>query len=122
MKGDVEALGSKLVVFTVPALEEVSVDLYEKAITKITYPERLCLEEAPGHIRLSQILAKIDIELIHLLPIFRRVIREDGIQLYRLSDQHWNPEGHALAAEVVVSELVRRGLLPISVKQTLSQP
>jgi hypothetical protein len=114
LKGDVEALGSKLVVFTVPAIEEVSVDLYEKATTKIASPDKLCLEEAPGHTRLSLILTKLDIESMTLLPDFRRAMREDGIQLYRLSDQHWNPEGHALAAERVVSELIRRGLLPLS--------
>jgi hypothetical protein len=116
LNADVEAAGGKLVVFTVPALEEVSVILYEKVATNIVYHDRLCLEGAPGHTRLGSILAQLDIELITLLPDFRRVMREDGIQLYRISDQHWNPEGHALAAEHVVSELIKRELLILSGK------
>ncbi len=120
LKADVEALGGKLVVFSIPALEEVSVDYMKKETANAANPEKLCFEEAPGHTRLSLILTKLDIELIPLLPDFRSVMREDGIQLYRLSDQHWNPEGHALAAERVVSELIRRGLLPISGGQTMS--
>ena len=110
-KEEVEAYGGKLVVFTVPALEEVSLE-YMKAVTAdVAYPDKLCLEEAPGHTRLSRMLTELDIEQISLLPDFRRVMREDGINLYQ-SDLHWNPAGHALAAERVVSELVRSGLLP----------
>ncbi len=122
LKGDVEALGGQLVVFTVPALEEVSIDLYERVTTNVAHPDKLCLEEAPGHTRLSSILAELDIQLITLLPDFRTVMRENGVQLYRVSDQHWNSEGHALAAERVVAELVRRGLLPTSGEQTSRLP
>jgi hypothetical protein len=118
LKGDVEAVGGKLVVFTIPSLEEVSVDYMKKVTTNAANPDKLCLEEAPGHTRLSLILTKLDVELIPLLPDFRRVMREDDIQLYHLSDQHWNPAGHALAAERVVSELVKRQLLPISGEDT----
>jgi hypothetical protein len=74
------------------------------------YPDKLCLEEAPGQARLSHMLTELDIEQISLLPDFRRVMREDGINLYQ-SDLHWNPKGHAVAAESVVSELIRRGFL-----------
>jgi hypothetical protein len=114
LKEDVEAHGSKLVVFTVPAIEEVSVDQMKAVTADVAYPDKLCLEEAPGHTRLSLMLTKLDITLIPLLPDFRRVMREDGIQLFGLGNLHWNPAGHALAAERVVSELVRRQLLPIS--------
>ena len=113
LKSEVEAAGSKLVVFTVPALEEVSADHKNRAIADAIDTDRLCLEEAPGHTRLGRVLKELDIELIPLLPEFRRVMREDGVQLYRLSDEHWNREGHALAAEQVVSELIKRQLLPI---------
>ena len=112
LKEDVEAVGGKLVVFTVPALEEVSVEYMNRATASTAHPEKLCFEEAPGHACLSLILRKLDIELVTLLPVFRRAMREDNIQLYYTSDQHWNPEGHALAAKLVVSELIKRGLLP----------
>ncbi len=119
-RDDVEAYGGKLVVFTVPTLQEVSLE-YMKAVTAdVAHPDKLCLEQAPGHARLSRILTELEIEQISLLPDFRRVMREDGINLYQ-SDLHWNPKGHALAAESVVSELIRRGFLPISGEQTLPQ-
>ncbi|HJQ14243.1 MAG TPA: hypothetical protein VJ830_05785, partial [Anaerolineales bacterium] len=76
----------------------------------VAYPEKLCLEKAPGHVRLSRMLKKLNIDQISLLPDFRRGMREDGIKLYQ-SDLHWNSKGHALAAERVLSELIRRGLL-----------
>ncbi len=119
-RDDVEAYGGKLVVFTVPTLQEVSLE-YMKAVTAdVAHPDKLCLEQAPGHARLSRILTELEIEQVSLLPDFRKVMREDGINLYQ-SDLHWNPKGHALAAESVVSELVRRGFLPISGEQTLPQ-
>jgi hypothetical protein len=98
-KEEVEANSAKLVVFTITAVEDV------------VYPDKLCLEEAPGHARLSRMLTHLDIEQISLLPDFRRVMREEDIDLYQ-SDLHWNPNGHALAAENVVSELIKRRLLP----------
>jgi acetyltransferase AlgX (SGNH hydrolase-like protein) len=119
-KEEVEAHGGRLVVFTVPALEEVSLE-YMKAVTaNVAYPEKLCLEETPGQARLTGLLTELDIEQISLLPAFRRVMREDGINLYQ-SDLHWNPKGHALAAESVVSELIRRGFLSISREEELPQ-
>ena len=114
-KEEVEAHSSKLVVFDVPAEEEVSVDYMKAVIADVAYPNKLCLDEAPGPARLSHMLTKLDIEQISLLADFKRVIREDDINLYQ-SDLHWNPKGHALAAESVVSELIRRQLLPISGK------
>lgn len=112
-KEEVEAYGAKLVVFTVPALEEVSLEYMKAVKAHVTHPEKLCLEEALGHARLGRMLKGLGIDEISLLPDFRRVMREDGINLYQ-SDLHWNPKGHALAAERVLSELIGRGFLPIS--------
>ena len=114
-KEEVEANGAKLVVFTVPAMEEVSLEYMRAVKADVAYPDKLCLEEAPGHVRLSRLLTELDIEQISLLPDFRRVMREDDINLYQ-SDLHWTPKGHALAAESVLSELTRRGFLPVSGK------
>ena len=117
-KEEVAAFGGKLVVFTVPAMSEVSSEYMKAVIADVAYPDKLCLEEAPGHARLSRILTELDIEQISLLPAFRRVMREDGIDLYQ-SDLHWNAAGHALAAESVVSELMRQGFLPIPAEGVL---
>jgi hypothetical protein len=39
-------------------------------------------------------------------------MREGGANLFRYSDRHWNPEGHAVAAHLVVSTLVQKKRLP----------
>ena len=110
-KEEVEASGAKLVIFTVPAMEEVSLEYMKNVTANVSQPEKLCLEEAPGQARLGGMLKDLGIDEISLLPDFRRVTRGDGINLYQ-SDLHWNPKGHALAAERVLSELTKRGLLP----------
>lgn len=110
-KGEVDASGGRLVVLDVPSLEEVSSE-YMKAVTAdVPNPDKLCLEGAPGEVRLRRMLTQLNIQQISLLPDFRRVTREDGKNLYQ-SDLHWNREGHSLAAQLVVSELIKRGLLP----------
>jgi hypothetical protein len=109
-KQAVEAYGAQLVVFTVPALEEVSLEHMKAVEADVAYPEKLCLEQAPGHARISRLLKQLDIDQISLLPDFRRAMREEGIELYQ-SDLHWNPKGHTLAAERILSELIRRGFL-----------
>jgi hypothetical protein len=110
-KQAVKAYGAQLVVFTVPALEEVSVEYMKAVEADVAHPEKLCFEQAPGHARLSRLLNQLDIDQISLLPDFRRAMREEGIELYQ-SDLHWNPKGHSLAAERILSELTRRGFLP----------
>jgi hypothetical protein len=120
-KEEVEAHNAKLVVFTVPALEEVSLEYMKNVTANVANPDKLCLEEAPGQARLSHMLAKLDIQQISLLPNFRKVMREDGINLYH-SDLHWNPEGHSLAAKLVVSEIIKRGLLPMPGEPVPSAP
>src|SRR5262249_41411630 len=97
LKVEVEANGSKLVVVSIPALSEVSVDYMKVVASRAAYPNKLCLEEAPAQLRLSQMLARLDIEQISLLSDFRATVRADGRQLY-FSDLHWNSAGHALAA------------------------
>ncbi len=51
-------------------------------------------------------LDEIDVEFVDLLPEFRRVTYDGANNLYWWSDRHWNPDGHALAAENVVSHLL----------------
>lgn len=119
-KEEVEAYGAKLVVFTVPAVEEVSLEYMKSVIADVDYPDKLCLEEAPGHARLNRMLTDLDINQISLLSDFQTVMRKDQINLYQ-SDLHWNPTGHALAAKRVVSELTRQEFLSISGKEALTQ-
>jgi hypothetical protein len=111
LREEVDAYGAKLVVVSVSPLEEVSLEYVKAVKTVAAHPERLCLEKAPGQARLSGILAELDIEQVSLLSDFRRAGRDEELDLY-MSDRHWNARGHALAAEIVVFELLAHGLLP----------
>ena len=112
LKRDVEATGSKLIVFSVPALEEVSPKEWKKLQAKATHPNRLCLAEAPGHKRLKAVLKELDIDFVALLPAFRQAHQTEGTELFWYSDRHWNPAGHALAAKQVLSFLKENHDLP----------
>ncbi len=107
LKQDVEAIDSKLVVFSVPALQEVIEPNIEPSTNDL-----LCMADAPGYDRLKQILGDFEIDYIDLLPTFRRISSENDVNLFRASDKHWNPAGHLLASEIVVSALTQRGYLP----------
>ena len=113
LKKNINMLDSRLVVFSVPALMEVNLDYMKKIRAKSVNPDALCFEEAPGYKRLSFILANLEIDFINLLPDFRRVSRNEDVELFWFSDKHWNHRGHALAAKLVLSDLVERELLPI---------
>ena len=113
LKRDTKASGSKLIVFSVPSLVDVSIPEMEKVRASAQIPDELCIEQGPGYVRLNEVLKELDIEYVELLQAFRRVMRDENTSLFRRSDPHWNPEGHALAAEQVFSSLVQRDLLPI---------
>lgn len=112
LKRAVELNGSKLIVFSVPAFEEVSPSEIEKARERSPDPDRICLEEAPGYHQLAQMLQELDIEFVDLLPVFRQTMREQDTDLFWRSDRHWNPAGHTLAAQTVVTVLREKELLP----------
>ncbi len=109
---DIKKEGSKLFVFTVPALHEVDTSEMKKIIANAPDPAKLCLEEAMGYKRLINILKELDIEHLDLLPAFQSVMQGSDTKLFWYSDEHWNPDGHALAAKTVVSSLMERKLLP----------
>ena len=52
-----------------------------------------------------------ELPVIDLLEPFRRAAGGDSETLFSPVDLHWNPAGHALAAEVLAVELARLGVL-----------
>jgi hypothetical protein len=117
LKIEVVGAGGKLFVFTVPSLEEVMPEKLEDiSKEKVPKPELICLEEAPGYDRLTEILTELDIEHVNLLPGFRKKTEDQGEMLFRLSDKHWNEQGHYLATEIVYSSLMEKGLIPSGVE------
>ena len=121
LKRDTEASGGRLFVFTVPALEEVSVPAMDRVRAHAPNPDKLCLEEATAYGRLTKLLKELKIEYVNLLPHFRRVMRDDGTNLFRRSDSHWNPAGHSLAAQLIVSTLIEKNMLLLRKSDTAQQ-
>ena len=68
--------------------------------------DRICLDRAPGYNRLANVLEKLDIPMVDLLPAFRAVMPEGHVQLFR-RDGHWSQAGHALAAKTVLGAIER---------------
>lgn len=121
LKRDTEASGGRLFVFTVPALEEVSVAAMDRVRAHAPHPDKLCLEEATAYRRSTELLEELQIDNVNLLPHFRRVMREEGTNLFRRSDSHWNPAGHALAAQLIVSTLIEKNMLLLRKSDTAPQ-
>jgi lysophospholipase L1-like esterase len=110
LKNEVENSGAILYVFSIPDRYEI----IEKK-TKLKKSNRLmCWKEAPASKRLAGILNELDIGNINLLPHFRNKVNDGPNSLYRRDDGHWNAEGHRIAAELVYSDLKKKGLLPTS--------
>ena len=97
-------MGSTLVVFPLPATQEVDTDERDKATKNAPEGETLCLE-IPAYDHLRSILTDLSIKYIDLLQEFCDEMQNGGTNLYRRSDRHWNEEGHRLAAEIVFSTL-----------------
>jgi hypothetical protein len=108
---EVNAAGARLLVMSVPAIDEVDEDVMESIERDAPQPGRLCLEQASAHRRLGELLAELDIDFLDLLPAFRDARRHTGVELFRRSDWHWNPQGHALAARELGAALENRGYL-----------
>ena len=105
LNNEVAEMGGTLVVFSVPAIHEVHTVERDKVTRNAPEGETLCLKNPPAFERLRSILTDLSIGYIDLLPEFRDVMQDDGTNLYRRSDRHWNEKGHRLAAEIVFSTL-----------------
>ncbi|REJ80227.1 MAG: hypothetical protein DWQ30_13220 [Acidobacteria bacterium] len=115
---EVEAEGARLVVFSVPAAEEVDPDLVARwpaAYQQLA--EGLCLREGVAERRLEARLEALGIPFIGLLPEFRRELETEETRLHSEQDRHWTPAAHALAAEVVAARIARSGILASSSPQ-----
>jgi lysophospholipase L1-like esterase len=106
---EVRATGASLLVMSVPAIGEVDEDVMAQLVRHA--PQPLCLGQAPAYRRLGELLRELDIDYLDLLPAFRDARQQTGVELFRRSDQHWNPQGHALAARELAAALEHRGYL-----------
>jgi hypothetical protein len=107
---EVRATGARLLAMSVPAIHEVDEDVMTRVLSQFS-PNRLCLEQAIGYRRLAELLGELDIDYLDLMPAFRYARRQSGVELFRRSDLHWNPQGHSLAARELAAALEDRGYL-----------
>jgi hypothetical protein len=113
LKQDVEDIGARLVVFSVPALFDADLNIAKEFETSAGQNEpRFCIEDSPGYRQLRLMLKRNDIAYIDLVPDFREAVMKEGRDLFVRGDWHWNGEGHALAAGRVYEALKSRGHLP----------
>jgi hypothetical protein len=103
--------GARLLVFSVPAIQDVNIRKMNKVMKKSPKDGLLCLHEAPGYTRLAGILEELQIDYLDLLPKFRKETQSSGTNLFRESDRHWNEAGHKLAAENILSALYKNHIL-----------
>jgi hypothetical protein len=57
------------------------------------------------------ILKRNGIPGIDLLPPFRSALRDEEREIFSI-DNHWNAEGHSLAASEVLDALLAQGFIP----------
>lgn len=69
-----------------------------------------CIDHSPVDL-LDQVLQREGIALFDMAPAMRSGQRRADARVTHLSDGHWNPLGHQIAARGVFDELLRRGLL-----------
>lgn len=110
LRQEAENRGSNLGVISIPFREQVSEDLWR---TKVLDPEKGELSwdvDKPDRI-LAEFLNDARVPFLPLLPAFRKAAGKG--QLYYSEDNHWNREGHRIAAQVVYEWIVKERLVPI---------
>jgi hypothetical protein len=109
LKQEVNADGSKLLVFHVPAQASVHLEKWEQmkrnyGLTEDGWSiERVSWE-------LGEILSRLDIEFIDSIERMRRsakALASRGERLYFEADGHWNTNGHQLVGEMLTNYILQ---------------
>jgi hypothetical protein len=99
---EVRAAGSELVVMMIPDEYQVDEGLRDRVLVHLGESiDEYDIDSPQRH--LADALAGIGVRTVDLLPRFRSAARNR--RLYWPLNTHWNPAGHALAAEVLAEEL-----------------
>lgn len=107
LKREVSAHGARLFVAIVPTRLQVHAEDWGQTLEM--YPQMKNHEwdlDKPNRM-LGEILEREGIRYVDLLPSLRRHVAQTGAKLYLTSDGHWNEEGHRVASDIMVQELLR---------------
>ncbi len=111
LAAEVQKADAQLIVFSVPARAEVESKLMKETIKRSVAGEKLCLENPIAYKRLSQMLKKLGIPYLNLLPEFKKFHNVSEKKLFYYGDSHWNEAGHQLASEKLFQFLKIQKLL-----------
>ena len=112
LRDEVTKNDASLIVFSAPAKIDVDPTHRKYVLDRIENSDRFCIEEGAVFTRLKNLLKKLEIEYIDLLPEFEAVHRRKNIHLHGAEDYRWNAAGHHHAARIVWREIQRRELIP----------
>jgi len=108
LKKEVNAIGSRLVVFHVPFKATVHLDEFEALRRRYRIPAELCDVDRPRK-DLAAVCRRLSIPLIDPLDRFRKraeALRAHGKRLYFVLDDHWTPDGNELVASILYDYIV----------------
>ena len=98
MQEQTRASGAELAVVLVPSYWQIYPAEWEAALQRSDLGVDRAWDLGRPNRRLREIAEAFQIETLDLLPRMR-LAASDGQQLYFRLDQHWNAQGHAVAAE-----------------------
>jgi len=108
----VRADGARFVVLIIPDWVQVQPDLLINHYP-LFYPEMLeAMDFDQPDQALIGILERHNIQYLYLRPGFAEQYAADGQPLYGARTEHWNPQGHALAAAMLYDWLLQTNLVP----------
>jgi hypothetical protein len=107
-RDEVRAHGAELVIAVIPTRDQV-VDQYWDEMKKLYGLSEDQLQRDLPQQKLAAWSARTGTPLLDLYPGFREAVAQQT--LYFHTDPHWNPAGHALAAQLIRENLISRGLL-----------
>ncbi|MBN2208167.1 MAG: SGNH/GDSL hydrolase family protein [Candidatus Coatesbacteria bacterium] len=111
LKREVEESGANLIVFYIPNKATIYDDSRKATMQKYSLSEDAWdLDKTAKD--LQQLCDRLSVQFVDPTEVFReeaRRLEQPGERLYYTYDNHWNPHGHRLAADIL-SDLIEAGL------------
>ncbi len=107
MQAAVQAHGARLVVVAMPTRDQVEDQYWQEMKTLYGLQDTQLVRDLPQQ-KLAAWSAQSGATLVDLYPAFVRAAQSQT--LYYHTDPHWNPAGHALAAQEIRAALVQDGI------------
>jgi hypothetical protein len=105
-----EENGAAFAAFIVPHVMEVDDEEYSRLTQRFQW---IKFERSAPSARVMNYAHANDIRVLELTPVFRnQYILGQGPYYYQREDNHWNPQGHALATGALIEFLDQHQLIP----------